>query len=195
MDKADSTSDDTFLAKLNGAGSLEWWKSYGIPDSNFRAKDFALTPDGGFFFSLEVSTETDGVQLVKLDTYGNIVSQMNYTASHYEGVEDVDVDKDGNFVILGNFYLPPDSGGCYITKISPSFEMLARKAFSHENYLSCYNIKAQDDGSYFVGADAQRSSDYHFHPLLIKLEQDLTACGSLVDESLPSIVLNQGLAS
>ena len=54
---------------------------------------------------------------------------------------------------------------------------------------------ALEDGGYLIGAEAEQVSNTQYHALLIKLEEDLTACGSLVEVALPPLVLTQGVAA
>ena len=80
---------------------------------------------------------------------------MKYDIQNYEWVEDVAIDRDDNFIILSNDdLLPRRQGGAIITKISPSFEVLQRRAYDNQEYFYWYHVVPLDDGSYLATGDA-----------------------------------------
>ena len=67
---------------------------------------------------------------MKLDSQGNIVTQLKYSVPYEEDVEDIVIDRDGNYVVFNNDEFPPlYDGGTIVTKLSPSFEVLGRKGY------------------------------------------------------------------
>lgn len=85
---------------------------------------------------------------------------MKYEFANYEWVDDVVLDRDGNYIILTNDDLPPnEKGGALITKYSPSFEVLERRAFVYEEWFYWYHVIPLEEGGYIVGGEAEQVSN------------------------------------
>ena len=72
--------DDAWILKLDGNGDVTWQKVYGGYSWEY-AKSIQQTTDGGYVFAGVGSSfsSTDGLWVVKLDSFGNIIWQNTYT--------------------------------------------------------------------------------------------------------------------
>ena len=81
------------------------------------------------------------------------------------------VDNDGNILAILGDDLPPDYvGGLILVKLSPTLELISKKAYGGPAWLYNNNVRALDDGGCLVSSEAEHPTTYVYYSLLMKFE-------------------------
>ncbi len=125
-----SGSADIMLCKLNAAGNLLWYKSYGNTFYN-DAVDLAQTPDSGIVIAGTTWNGfyvNDNVVVMKTDKNGNLIYAHEYgEATRLERAAAMDTTADGGFAITGFMW------GCPTT----DYEVLLLKTLPNGTCPNC----------------------------------------------------------
>ena len=149
---------DTFVAKFDKDGKVEWAENFGGSDSDSaRAKDIAADSSGTYLtgtFSDEVifGNETltgggdgsDEVYVAKLDTTGNVAWAKSFgSASNNHEASGIEVDKEGNTYFTGEFQGQlqlgnttldgGESGDVFVAKLDTNGNVLWAKEYGDAN--------------------------------------------------------------
>ena len=149
---------DTFVAKFDKDGKIEWAKNFGGSDSDSaRAKDIAADSSGTYLtgtFSDEVifGNETlpgggdgsDEVYVDKLDTTGKAVRAKSFGSDfNNEYASGIEVDKEGNTYFTGEFQGQlqlgnttldgGESGDVFVAKLDTNGNVLWAKEYGDAN--------------------------------------------------------------
>lgn len=167
--------DMDFLAlRLNAHGEVEWFKTYGGPDSD-EAHAVARTLDGGYLLAGE-SGACRCILLINIDDAGNIVWAKSYDDVHSETAFDIEATLDGGYVMVGlaTFYSPsPLPEDILIVKIDAHGNIVWQKIFNDthcEDFAG--DISATRDGGYLVAGMMNDSGPRERHGLVLKLDED-----------------------
>ena len=181
-DKVNNDLDNIFLLRVTNAGSVTWMRSYGVPNYNHLGDELAVGSDH-FVWAGPMNTN-DGPYLyvAKFNLDGDLIASRRWALDFYEHVKGLVVDSSDNILILSDATFLPD-GFLVITviKISPSLEILAKHSFRAEDGEQAFSILALSDGGYLVGGTSLTTSTNDYFNYLVKLEDDLTICGSLIE--------------
>jgi hypothetical protein len=136
----DWAQTEAFLIKTDSIGTIEWHKTFTATGYDDAWTNIALTSDSGFYFEMESSYYDYSftfVDFMKLDKYGNIVTQKTTYPSNFtykaDAMKFVEVEKNtDNLIVLGLHW--GDNGGqnpcCdtfYIQKYDTSINILFSK--------------------------------------------------------------------
>jgi hypothetical protein len=160
-----------FIAKLDGAGNVQWWKMYGDGDAYpERAFGVQQTPDGGFIVS--GSSNNYNAWIFKLDSQGVLKWQKGYTVGNSIGMvaNSVHLTSDGGYVASGGYVDSATSRQeAYIMKLDANGVIQQQKSFKPSTGSGSSTVFAieetKDSGYIAIGY----LSNY---PWLMKLDQD-----------------------
>ena len=127
---------DLFIALFDSLGSVQWVRSYGGPQSEFKSiMDIddqgniyitAFFSDSIYFDSTLLTHGGKDVFLAKFDPQGNFLWAKQLFANGDAESNDIDVDDQGNVYITGYFNLQATFGGNTVTATSYPSMFLAR---------------------------------------------------------------------
>lgn len=177
--------DDVFVQKLSPTGTLLWQRQIGGTEQE-RSGTMAIDAAGGVLVgfpfnstacyvepSLSIALSTKGlndVGVVKYDPKGNVDWTLHVGSTAMDGIEGLDVDKDGNCYISGSFganlkvneewNLRFKSGfrNMFLIKVSPTGSVLwAKRILVNEGYGAFLKV---DEDNHFYLAGAIRGTGY-----------------------------------
>lgn len=126
-------SVDAVCIKMNASGMVQWARAYGGVKDDYASR-IIQTADGGFIFT--GVTESSGAGrtdawVVKLDSSGNIVWQKTYGSSWIEQARVVLQNKDGSFLVAGNYQRYGSGGGwdAWCMKLTQTGSMVWKKTY------------------------------------------------------------------
>ncbi|MFZ2899986.1 MAG: PKD domain-containing protein [Saprospiraceae bacterium] len=167
--------EDVYLIKTNGAGILEWKKTYGGLDSD-SGHSVQQTTDGGYvivgYSSSEGAGESD-MYLIKTNGAGILEWKKTYGGPDSDSGYSVQQTTDGGYVIVG--YSSSEGAGesdVYLIKTNGAGILEWKKTYGGPDSDSGYSVQQTTDGGYIiVGAvynGGPRMSDVY----LIKTNKD-----------------------
>nr|WP_294775595.1 T9SS type A sorting domain-containing protein [uncultured Flavobacterium sp.] len=189
---------DTFIAKLNATGVVEWKKTIG-GSGNDRPYNIQIVKDGtDEYIFVGSSSSNDGdvsgnhggedYWIVRLDTDGNILWQKSIGDNGTQYARDFYQTSDGGYILNGVTYsvngMPVDATnntGSWVVKLDSNGNMQWQKALGGNQGDDGSCVIQTPDGGYLVGSETQ-SFDIPgttFHGiqdfLMVKLGSQLSA--------------------
>ncbi|HYV90528.1 MAG TPA: hypothetical protein VE978_02050 [Chitinophagales bacterium] len=98
-------SDDIYLVKTDGDGTLQWAKIYGGNDNDF-SECVQQTSDGGYIVggdSYNPNLYTIDAYLIRMDSDGNLVWYRKFGGSGDDYIYSVKQTNDGGFIAAGSY--------------------------------------------------------------------------------------------
>ncbi|MBI2837348.1 MAG: hypothetical protein HYX75_03485 [Acidobacteria bacterium] len=142
-------STDVSVLKLDSAGGIEWWKTYGGWTSD-DGKDVVITSDSGYLVAADTKSFGSGqsdVWLLKLKSTGAVAWQKAYGGSQLDLGMRIVPSVDGNYLLAG---LTASFGaGLYdgwIVKVDSNGVIVWQKAYGTIDNNAFLGIAASSDG-------------------------------------------------
>lgn len=173
---------DYWVVKLNGAGDIQWEKSFGFPGID-RAFSVVQTKDGGYFVTgfLDVTASNGegnddksknntkhGVGEfwgIKLDASGNKIWRRYFGGTNNDRSYDVLQTEDNGFLMIGSSesidFDVTNSKGSYdfwAVKVNSEGTKIWQKSYGGSEIDVAYAIASSGDGKYVIIGDS-RSND------------------------------------
>jgi type IX secretion system substrate protein len=148
-------TSDGVLVKIDSLGNLQWEKCYGgsLSDSLYTIE---LTPDGGYILAgYSSSTNGDLTQnagvydymLIKTDSVGSIEWVKTWGGPELEGLVNILVDDDGNYIVTGFSYA--DHKGM-VAKVGINGTIIWQCSLPYPYVQSNHPMVKRPEGGYFV---------------------------------------------
>jgi Secretion system C-terminal sorting domain len=164
---------DAFLAKIDFAGNLIWFKTYGSSyvDATYNV---IQTNDEGFAFvgtTLGGGFGDDDIYVVKTDSDGNVEWDNLYGTSANDQGYDIRQTPDGGFIISG---FTTNTGvfnyDSYVVKISASGVYQWSNIFGGANNEGVYTIEFAANGNYIFAGKSEMNSNGEADYLLVEMD-------------------------
>ncbi len=152
---------DFWLLRLDGAGNIEWEKTYGGAGTE-QAWSVDLTRDGGFIVAGGTTSFGAGATdcwLLKLDAGGNIEWQKSYGGAADDGgggdynelVVRVLEDLDGNYVVATEtFSFGAGDSDIWLFKVDGAGDIIWQKSYGGFDSDSLWSFQEASTGGYIV---------------------------------------------
>ncbi len=157
----DPTHTDTWVAKMDASGNIQWINFYGENNSDL-ANSFALTSDGGSIIAGYIyspSTKLSDGWILKLDANGNQQWQKSYGSAKDDLFNAVVQTSDGGYLLAGGSTAADGtSADGWVLRINSSGGIEWQKTFGGggDDYISA--IAQTGEGGYVVVGDTVSAS-------------------------------------
>jgi len=198
---------DVFIQKTNSLGEFQWVKTiggtpfeYGVgicsdDDGNVYVTGvFEETIDfnpGAGVFEMTSSGGLD-IFILKLDSQGEFIWAKSIGGSEYEESTEIEIDSEGNVLLLGYFYSQVDfdpSGAEYsltpegfsdsfIMKLDSNGEFLFAKSFGGNDLDLAMDMAVSNDGNILITGFFQGTSDFDPDPMTENFRSSSTSGSS-----------------
>lgn len=157
-------SNDVYLLNLDGAGAMQWHRSYGGP-SNDYADMVHEVAGGGYIITADTKSMGAGgydVYVIRVDTEGNIIWQKTYGDALENGCQGILVTSDGNYLSYGETEIAPASYfDFYLELIDTSGNSVWRRTIGGAEADAAFSAVETSDGFMVTGY----SNSYNPGPL------------------------------
>lgn len=178
-------SDDFYLIKTDGMGTVQWTKTYGGSGSD-QAWELVQTPDSGFCIAGQTASfgaSPNDCYVVRTDANGNLIWDKKVgAASQADIAYSITNTNDGGFAIAGTAYTwtgsaNSSSNDFYIVKLDASGNMVWSRLVQDANATKypdyARSIIQTADGGYMIAGEAGQpkvNGGFNWHYLLVKLD-------------------------
>ncbi len=168
-----SYQHDFWVLKLNGAGDIEWQKTYGRYLSD-GATSIQATSDGGYIVAglTDQSSFDYDFWVLKLNGMGYIEWQKIYGGFGWEELESIRQTDDDGFIVTGY----ADSFGpfyVWVLKLNGLGRVEWQKAYGGKEFSWPYSIEQTSDQGYIV-AGCRNCNSFQQELVILKLRPDGT---------------------
>jgi hypothetical protein len=168
----DALTQDVWITKINGSGSLQWAKSFGGSYQD-GARSIKTTADGGYIVAgFNASTDGDvsghhGLSqsydywVLKLNLSGGLQWQKSLGGTHDDIAYAVEQTPDGGYIVAGIsqsnngdvtvHYSGNSTYDWWIVKLDANGNLVWQKTLGGSSNDWCTDIHATPDGGYIVG--------------------------------------------
>ncbi len=152
----DPTHTDTWAAKMDSTGSIQWIDFYG-GDSSELANSFVQTSDGGFIIAgyiYNLSTKLTDGWILKLDASGNQQWQKAYGSAKDDLFNSVLQTSDGGYLLAGGSWAVDGTGADgWVLRLTSNANVEWQKTFGGggDDYISA--VAQTGEGGYIVVGD------------------------------------------
>jgi hypothetical protein len=108
---------DALLVKIDGSGTMEWYKTYGTAEGE-EASSVQQTADNGFIFTGSQSTGVTGfdVYLVKTSADGTVEWAHTYGGTNWDNASSVILADGGGYIVAGYSIVGTNGRDVYLLK-------------------------------------------------------------------------------
>lgn len=146
---------DYYLLKINPAGDTLFSRVYG-GYGNEEGKEIISTSDGNYMIvgaSNSLSFSDNNMQLIKIDSGGNILWTQYYGGLNYESARSVKQCADGGYIVAGKTINASGVASIYLVRTNPTGDTTWTKTIGAANSLEGKSILVNADGSYTLSVD------------------------------------------
>jgi gliding motility-associated-like protein len=168
-----------WIVKLNSSGNIEWQKAYG-GSRNDIAWSAEQTPDGGYIVAGETQSFDDDVTgyhggvsdgwVLKLSQDGNVEWKKCMGSSGEDGLHDVVIADDGNYVFAGYAWAPDGDVTCgfgdtdvWTFKLSPTGDMIWQRSFQGSANDAALSLAKISGDEYIISGNTVSDELNNFH--------------------------------
>lgn len=169
-----TNGSDVFLAKFNSNGNLSWSKTWGGTDGEYVTA-IALSSDGGYVISGEITNSKSDVFLAKFNASGDSLWSKTWDGGSYEGIYDIKSTNDNGFILTG-YSSSPSAGGynyALLIKVTSGGDLSWVRTFGDESHNTESNRVIQStDGGYVIAGNYAGFSTNSTDAFLAKFNAD-----------------------
>jgi hypothetical protein len=159
---------DTYVTKTNANGVVEWMKTFGFTSSS-GGNSIQQTFDGGFVVtgSSTNSGSNHDVNLIKLDSAGNLLWNKSYGGIFADQATCVRQTMDNGLILAGSYtrgYLNYDM---YLIKTDSLGDTLWTKSYGGNNHDIGYSVLQTDDGRYLFAGSSLSFGSAPFYLIMV----------------------------
>lgn len=143
---------DIYIIKIDADGTEKWHKTYGdVLDD--RATAMVRAPNGGYLIVGATQKDVTGrdAYVLRIDEQGNKLWSKNYGGNGGEIAHDVQVTRDGNYIIVGS---TTSSGAgqfdVYLFKIDDNGNVQWEKTYGGDIWDIGFSVQQTDDNGFVV---------------------------------------------
>ncbi len=143
---------DVYIIKIDADGNEQWHKTYGdVLDD--RATAMVRAPNGGYLIVGATQKDVTGrdAYVLRIDEQGNKLWSKNYGGNGGEIAHDVQVTRDGNYIIVGS---TTSSGAgqfdVYLFKIDDNGNVQWEKTYGGDIWDIGFSVQQTDDNGFVV---------------------------------------------
>ncbi len=153
-----------WILKLDGNGDISWQKAY---NGVVQFTSIQQTTDGGYIASGDYLNNDGGevVEILKLNSAGNITWVKQFNLSYYEGADTVVQTSDGGYILTVHAALTSNYSVC-ILNLDNDGNIIWQKSYGNESFSSASSIQQTADGGYIVAGVTNDSA------MVLKLDAD-----------------------
>jgi len=168
-----TTTQETYVIKLDSTGSIQWSKIYASPGNLDRIHGIKQTSDGGYYVSGYIEGGFGFIDnlTMKIDMNGNIVWAKNSGGVEADDVRKIKITSSGELLVAGtNASFGVGSKDVQAMKLSSNgnFEWAKTYGTLYEDFNSSCTIAS--DGNYLLSGAVDITGSYGIQPTLIKLD-------------------------
>jgi protein involved in ribonucleotide reduction len=165
--------NDFYLVKVDRSGNKMWAKTYGGSGSD-QGNSVQVTSDGGYIISGMSTSFGNGsgdVYLVKVDRSGNKVWEKTYGGTQWDNSWNVQVTKDGGYIIAGVTESFGDQyGDVYLVKTDSSGNKIWEKTYGGTGMDWGYSVHVTSDGGYIITGTISAPGNVDTDVYLVKID-------------------------
>ncbi len=149
-----SGGSDFWILKLSTKGEIQWQKTYGGSGyDGYWAVDIQQTDDEGYIVAGD-TTSFGSMQrkiwILKLTPLGDIEWQKIYGGFQNDYPGDIQVTKDGGFIVVGTAYGPDRNYDMWVFKLTPDGEIEWQKLYGDSRWQNGNSIQQTSDGGFIM---------------------------------------------
>lgn len=164
---------DMYVIRISAGGATMWSKHFGGPADD-KAMAVGQTADGGFLvagYAAESSTSTLDVNVLKLNSVGDIVWQKRYEMPEDQSVAAAQMTDDGGMIIVGaTVNHISGHGNVMAMKVSASGDAVWTKTYTTTANEFANAVQATADGGFIIAGYTQYDTGSDRDYLLIKID-------------------------
>jgi hypothetical protein len=167
---------DFYLLKLDGAGNLEWSRTYG-GSNHEEARGVRATSDGGYILVGYTRSFGPGVPdfenfyVVKTNSVGDTLWTRTYGGANGETAYGVEQSGDGNYVVAGyTSSYGGSAGDAWLLKINANGDSLWSHRYGGPSSEKAYALTSTSDGGYALAGFSSSFPTVLYEAYLVKVD-------------------------
>ena len=165
------SSQDAFLLKLTGSGTISWSKMFGGSRDD-RATFIQQTIDGGYIAAIETNSFGTGEYdydfwVLKLNSDGEIIWQKIYGDDSGDRVKIIKQTTDGGYIVAGDNYTSGVGYDIWLLKLANDGDIIWQKTYGKDYSDEVFSVQQTLDGGYIVAGASRIGLNRGTEDLLI----------------------------
>lgn len=164
--------NDLWVLKLDGAGNVQWQKTYGGGREE-SGSAVQITGDGGYIVagSTKSFVDYDGdAWILKLNSAGDIEWQKVYGGSLTDSVSAIWPTGDGGYIVAGGAESGAHYNSVWVANLDSQGNLIWQKIYDGNSVDFAVDLWPTADGGYIVAGNTKSFSDFDGDVWVLKLD-------------------------